>query len=246
MNKTIFVIGHKPFDLITNDSIYKKLLVGRDVPSETIGNDNGLYFFDSTGGDNISYKNQNYCELTGQYWIWKNQHTSKIVGICHYRRYFYTVWNMLKSIFTGRQYPLNDKKIDKILSKYDMIVRMDTPFSRVKIYDYYVKHHNKRDIDITRDVIKDIYPEYLTSFDKTMEECKMYSCNMFICKKDIFDAYSEWLFNVLFELEKRIDISSYDKYQKRVFGFISERLLRVWILKNHIRIRECLVYKLKS
>lgn len=50
---------------------------------------------------------------------------------------------------------------------------------------------------------------------------------MFIMKKDKFDAYCEWLFSVLFELEKRLDISQYSQNDAMVFGFVSERLLDV-------------------
>ena len=59
--------------------------------------------------------------------------------------------------------------------------------------------------------------------------------NMFIMKRDKFDAYCEWLFDILFELEKRLDISDYNQNDSRVFGFVSERLLDVWINTNRIR-----------
>ena len=62
--------------------------------------------------------------------------------------------------------------------------------------------------------------------------------NMLICRKEVFDAYSSWLFDILFELEKRIDISGYNQYQSRIFGFISERIMRVWFIKNKMRIKE--------
>ena len=52
-------------------------------------------------------------------------------------------------------------------------------------------------------------------------------------KKEFFDQYCEWLFDVLFELENRLDISTYNKNDSRVFGFVSERLLDVWIETNH-------------
>ena len=58
-----------------------------------------------------------------------------------------------------------------------------------------------------------------------------------ITKKHLFDEYMQWLFNILFTLEKRIDISNYDSYQKRVYGFLSERLFNVWIEKNKDRLK---------
>ena len=61
---------------------------------------------------------------------------------------------------------------------------------------------------------------------------------MFVMKKDRFDAYCSWLFGILSELEQRLDISSYSKYDKRVFGFVSERLLDVWIGTNRIEYRD--------
>ena len=60
---------------------------------------------------------------------------------------------------------------------------------------------------------------------------------MMFCSANIFDAYCEWLFSVLFELEKTVDLSKLDSYQKRLYGFLSERLLNVWLIKNNKKIR---------
>lgn len=42
----------------------------------------------------------------------------------------------------------------------------------------------------------------------------------------------------MFEVEKRINIENYDDYQKRVMGFLSERLFRVWLCMQKEPIKE--------
>lgn len=61
---------------------------------------------------------------------------------------------------------------------------------------------------------------------------------MMIMKKKYFDEYCEWLFDILFELEKRLDISGYSDYDARVFGFVSERLLDVWVFTKNYKYKE--------
>lgn len=88
------------------------------------------------------------------------------------------------------------------------------------------------------EVIREKYPEYQTAFQHCIN-CNLFSLgNMVITKKDIFDKYCEWLFDILFEVEKRVDISGYDTFQARIFGYLSERLFRVWILNQRFKMKE--------
>ena len=64
------------------DDIYTPIHVGRKGKQD-IG-----YIGDDTS-DNISDRNDGYCELTGFYWIWKNV-KADYLGLVHYRRYFNT------------------------------------------------------------------------------------------------------------------------------------------------------------
>ena len=102
-------------------------------------------------------------------------------------------------------------------------------------YQQYVHAHHSEDLDETRKIIEEKYPEYIPFYDKSMKQTTGHRFNMFIMKKELADAYCTWLFDILFELEKRLDISSYSPNDQRVFGFVSERLLDIWLNKNGIK-----------
>ena len=50
--------------------------------------------------------------------------------------------------------------------------------------------------------------------------------------------YAKWLFSLMEKFESLIDISEYTTDQARIFGFLTERLLNVWIIKNNLKIKE--------
>ena len=84
-------------------------------------------------------------------------------------------------------------------------------------------------------IIKEKYPEYLNEFNKLHKRTSAHMFNMFIMKKEILNQYCEWLFDILFELEKRVDVSKFDNFHARFYGRISELLLDVWINKNNFK-----------
>lgn len=216
MDLKILVATHKQY-WMPKDSCYVPIHVGREGKSD-IG-----YMGDNTG-DHISGKNLNYCELTGLYWAWKNL-ICEYIGLCHYRRYF----SKHKFYFSRKGNILKKKDFEKILCKYDVILPKITNLNELTIREQYEKMHMKKDLDCAETVLKEQFPLYSRSFDKVMNQHKMYSCNMFVMKKKDFDRYCEWLFPILFEVEKCINISGYSPYQTRVFGFLSERLFNVWL-----------------
>lgn len=206
MDTKIYVITHKQCK-VPDDELYVRLQVGREN-KEDFG-----YLGDNTG-ENISSKNPNYCELTGMYWLWKNVKSDNI-GICHYRRYF-----LSNDTFLTKEY------IEGVLNEYDVILPSKIVW-RETVYNQYAINHKEKDMLVVREIIKEKHEKYLKAFDYVMEGHTVYITNMIITHKNIFDRYCEWLFDILFEVERRIDISNYDDYQKRVFGFMSERLLNV-------------------
>lgn len=163
---------------------------------------------------------------------------SDIVGLTHYRRYFFN--NIFSNSFKNI---INKEKIIKILNNYDIIVPKKYKLGGT-VKKQYSQIHNIEDLMKCGEIIKNKNPEYSEAFDKVLKKRKIYTYNMFISRKEVFDDYYKWLFDILFEAEKIIDISNYDNYNKRVYGFLSERLFNVWIEKNkdNLKIKEMPVY----
>jgi hypothetical protein len=228
---TMYVITHKEIST-TLPTGYTPLLVGANSNKLP---DNLTYLKDNTG-ENISSKNPNYCELTGLYWIWKNS-TAKNVGICHYRRFFTkdnTSTKLRRNLLSliEQTKPLNINELDRYLTNFDIVVPIKEHCEHENLWTHYTTDHNIRDLIVTRDVIYELFPDYIDSFNVTFNEDFLSLYNMCYTRKEIFDNYCSWLFEILFEVEKRIDISNYDNYQSRVFGFLSERLFNVWLNQN--------------
>lgn len=238
MSLKIFVVTHKNY-WFPNNKVYVPIMVGVEKENSTIKyrDDNGF---------NIAYKNNIYCELTVYYWIWKNNISDDVIGIVHYRRYFNFLDKNLYSIkrnigiknndIIEKYIDIDEVKIKKYLNRYDMILPKTCYFKK-KIRKYYNVMHNKEDLDIIEHILIKSYPEYVKAFKKVMNRKYMYCYNMFIMKRFLFNDYCDWLFSILSEAEKYIRVSD-DPYQARVMGFLSERLLNVYIEYNNLKIKE--------
>lgn len=226
MKNRVYVITHKDFKYNILD-IYQPIFVGTKKPIE-----NMKYIYDSSG-DNIANKNENYCELTAIYWIWKNIHDCDNVGIVHYRRYF---------IYGIQSKLIDDKYIEKNLIKnhYDIILpyRFKTKHS---VYQHFIDSPSGKCKDIInlRKIIAKKYPEYIKSYDYVMSSRKASYCNMMVSSKKIYDNYCAWLFDILFDLEKITDLTGYTSQQKRIYGFLSEFLLNVYVENNNLNVKYC-------
>lgn len=223
---TMYEVTHKDRIYIPKDR--KAIFVGHGLNESN-------YLRDNTG-DNIAEKNENYCELTALYWIWKNDSESENVSIEHYRRFF------MNPVFPRI---CSSKKILNYLQQYDVVATRLYTF-RETVRSYYAEKHVHSDLDIIGQIIDGKCPEYLDAYDKVINGTTSCMCNMAAMKKELFDRYCEWLFGILFELEKMIDISERDAYQKRVYGFLSERLFNVWLEKNNLKVKHVPIYYLED
>lgn len=221
----IYVITHKKIDLNLPPE-YKLLSVGAYN-----GTEDGMY--SDQAEESISSKNYCFCELTGLYWIWKNQ-AEDVMGLVHYRRFFYK----------GNKI-LSKKIINKALQNHDIILPKKA-YLRESNAKHYLACGYEKDLQTLKKVIIEKYPEMEKTFDSYFNSYQTYYYNMMITSEGIFKEYCSWLFDILFEVEKRIDISSYPDYQKRIFGFMSERLLNIFVLYRNLKVKEYPVYRSDS
>lgn len=223
MSVKIFAMTHKRFT-VPGDAMYIPLHVGHKNAKEDFG-----YQGDDTG-DNISDLNGYYAELSGVYWVWKNYFDADYVGICHYRRF----------LTSEEGYAFTESEYEQILASYDIITtkQLELPGS---YRNGFGAHHNVSTLDETGRILSELYPEYYDTFVSLVHQNRTYFGNIMVAEKKLYDSYCEWLFSIFFELQKRIDLTFADDYHKRVFGFISEFLLYVWVTVRKLKAYECRV-----
>lgn len=172
-------------------------------------------------GFNISERNREFCELTALYWIWKND-VHDIVGLNHYRRSF----------------KINADAIRNILQDYDIII--PTPYYyRISLKDEYERYHVASDLKLLLQTIDRLYPQMSNSLREALTENMLIPYNMFIAGRDVLDDYCSRLFAILFCMEKNMNLEGRDKYQRRAFGFLAERIFTAYVQEKHLRTYVC-------
>lgn len=223
---------------------------------------------DDEGIDHLSQKNPQYCELTAQYWAWKNLDCD-YYGFCHYRRYFnfsqtqYTedLWgNILDKYIddtAAQKYGFDDQTIQALVEQYDIITtsrkdlrKMPEHFHSVRAQYQKAPRLHGKDLQTILDIIDEKYPAF---HDVAHQHCDGHItsfCNMYILRKDIFHSYCAWMFDILAEFERRTDMSLYSQEALRTPGHLSERLFGIYylyLLKQHpeLRVKElqCVLFE---
>lgn len=232
----IFVGYHRP-NVLYKSEVFQPILTSEvdwDNP-DVIRDDSGI---------NIAEKNKNYGELTGHYWVWKNflpQTDAEYIGFCHYRRFLdfnifskeeYAFAPTDEKEFKRRFATYTEEKIYAAIKDYDIILPHKYSIMGEQIYQQYITHHPKEDIDAALYVLNEIYPQYVDAAIRVLTGTAMYPCLTFVMKKELFSEYMEWMFNLLSALEQKSDWSKREDYQVRTPAFLAERFFNAWLLYN--------------
>lgn len=230
--------------VIRND-VLVPIQVGRALSRERLG------MAGDDLGENISDKNPRYCELTAQYWAWKNDRTSQYIGFMHYRRFLDFEPNVARECgphgivvdhFTAgfeADFGLTSEGVRRELIGFDMI--LPDPFElsgmngdHMTVEGQYksAPHHFAGHYELVRQVLRERSPADLKFFERVSRQSAFYPTNIFIFKRELFQEYCAWLFPILEELDNRIDVAAYTAQEARAIGYIAERLLNVFVLKK--------------
>ena len=190
-------------------------------------------------GENISNKNLYYSEVSGLYYLFKNS-KDKHYGIAHYRRFF-TNFYFNNYIFKK----LSCRASKRLLQKFDIIIPKKLILNE-SVYSQYRRHHIVDDLELTKSIILKNYPNFYNSFMSTLNNSYIYPYNMFVTSKKIIDEYYGMLFSIFDHLESELTIQKLnlrDNYQKRVFGFLAERIFTAWVTHKNFSVKEMNVAK---
>ena len=236
----IYILGHEPIDYgYWDNSLYTPLQVGADFnPPFTDLRDNT--------GKNIGKWNPVFAEATGIYWAaYNSPDTLKYIGNCQYRRRIEFDENI---------------DFDKLFENVDAIcaepIKLD-----ISVKEQFALIHGKKDIEALKWAVKKLYPEYMDSWEKYIENSKiLFYSSGFIMKREDYLRYAEFFSSIIFEtlnilgLHSCEDVEKYAadeinagnklnqngqkpkksiiKYQRQLGGFMQERLSTLFIFHN--------------
>lgn len=246
MSKIVIGVAcHKPSELPHN-SIYLPIHVGAALAAKPLP---GLQ--PDSEGDNISEKNPSYCELTAQYWLWKNA-DADYYGLSHYRRFMsfapetfdnFTL-DRRKQVLIGslndhtqRIYHLDDEDgMRELIEGYDVVATENQDLRHVytprgyksTVYDHFAAHDgdliNTEDLDRMLAIVAEDFPQYYDDLMEYLKKPYFRGFNCFVMRKDLFFELCEFEFGVLEKLEDQVDLSQYDVTRSRIYGFMAEIL----------------------
>lgn len=221
----IIIATHKKYPM-PKDEMYLPLHVGAEGKTDSWGRPLNLGYVKDNTGKNISQLNSTFCELTGLYWAWRNV-KADYIGLVHYRRHF-----SMKKGKDAWERILEYSDIEPYLGKIKVFTPNKRKYYIETLYSHYAHTHYSEQLDETRKIIGEKYPEYAKCYDKVVKRTYGYMFNMMIMEKKMMNEYCEWLFDILFELRKRMnasEISALTAFQRRYFGRISEIIFNVWL-----------------
>lgn len=228
----LLVSCHRPFPVPAHP-LLAPIQVGTALSGERFPG-----FLHDDEGENISGKNRSYCELTAQYWAWKNLRAD-YCGFFHYRRYLYPdagakrPYRIEGAPTTEVLDRLGYDRFSDLIGQYDLILpKRENMHLPVREHYASAPFHYRKDLELMEALIRERCPDYVPAMEKYLSGTECYFGNIFIAGWAVFEDYCGWLFPLLEEFDRRADMMGYGPQELRVEGYLAERLLGIWATRH--------------
>lgn len=214
---------------------------------------NALQIAGDDTGDNMSERRMTFCELTVQYWAWKNV-KADYYGLCHYRRYLSfadrnwptdannVVYEPMLLPTCKKKYGLLDAvAMRRIINQYDVVVaacadvtRMPSPQGFQKsVGDWWAAQDGvfleRKAIALTQELIDRLAPMYSAAAKEYLSGTAFRGNNCYVLRQDLFIRLCEFEFPILFALDEELNTSSYSGNMQRTPGYVGEILYGIFM-----------------
>ena len=258
-NIKIAVACHKP-SVLPQNSLMLPVQVGSANASKRM---EGMMHDDE--GENISQKNPQYCELTAQYWAWKNV-DADYYGLCHYRRFLCfrdvdTTRNLRGQIesaaitpFSLKHYGLEDElEMRTIIEANDIVCgplqdvgKLYTPRgNQPTALRHWIAHNRAlimtEDLERMLEILDTVSPEVGAAAREYLGKKQFLGFNCFVMRKELFQQMCAIEFEVLEKLESKVDLTHYNQQLARIYGFMGEIICSSYIywIEKHKQHKVC-------
>jgi len=250
MRAAIYTLYHYVPEAYVANALYKPLVQGQRIGAHPA-------LLSDESGDNIAQQDS-YCEMRGQYWVWKNALSGlDYVGFQHYRR-----WLFFDQMPQAALHPLF-LQIRRIYMSDPHVSDISTDANAFKIYNDAAQAYGAADFDALHDTMSrydivtvrpwklpiadqyrslhvaadwDVLMEVLAQHSHFRNRTNFihpdiqafYGCNMYVMRAAEFDAYMSFWHETMQAFAERVKPHA-DPYQSRVYGFLAERIFSLYL-----------------
>ena len=148
-----------------------------------------------------------------------------------YRRYF-----SLRRTGCPQKRILTRAQLLPLLDTADIFLPKKRHYWLETNFTQYAHAHHEEDLWKARAALARLHPGQEHVFDRVMARRSGHRFNLMLMRRDALQSYASWLFPLLDAAE--IDTTGYSARDKRVHGFLAERLLDVWLAQQDYRVKE--------
>lgn len=248
---SIAVAAHKPYRM-PSDAMYVPVqagALGRDlIPGFARDDECGA------AGEGLSALNPHLSELTVAYWAWKTLAANgaassaatasaaaapapatatpapDAIGLVHYRRHF---------AGSGEYGTLTHAEACDLLAQAPVILPRQRNYVIESVGSHYAHTFQQAHLDMLLATVGELDREYEPALRRHLAGTRAHMFNMFVMRRDLFDAYMTWLFPIIGKIEREFDYAGLSAFEARCPGRLSEFLLDTWLDTNGIPSVEC-------